>query len=492
MLFNHQQQPSPHFACITLFTTALCNLNCSYCYICKDKNGGLKKIDEDLEKMYETGEYIETVLDIDPEAKDYIKELSLWGGEPFLGIYRLIDHLDEFFINFPNINFIDTSTNLTLPDHYKRIQDLIDAIDKNYHLLNLSKHGSQKFKISIQISIDGPEEMNDITRGSGSTKKICDNWKEVVNNLKFDPCKYEIEFFTKTTLSRSSWKFIDTPEKAYKWCEFFHKALHEPWEKSGCEAYYRHGLWNNAAPTEWTKEDGLKYAEVSRIFQKIFPKVKEDFSSFRSFVSIVPESILAINTLKEEHDFNFKSLQNYFKCRRCGMGCGVFSFNIVPIPNKKFTMCHRGLFDAYTEYTNNLSQQEHLNDLATMWSTIDTRSWVLNKEGLLQMHKTINKLYEYENQIFFTDAVQQIKTYADNGIIDSKYSNIENILPTLGFFLLTAQCIQDCFIFGGTWTTRTPLEIPLMYNGTMDVIVEEIERVIKEQEDEYNEKLQSL
>ena len=105
------------------------------------------------------------------------------------------------------------------------------------------------------------------------------------------------------------------------------------------------------------------------------------------------------------------------------------------------------------------------------------------------MHKTINKLYEYGNQSFVTDAVQQIKAYADSGIIDSKYQDVSNIYPTLGHFLANAQCIQDCYIFGGSWTTRTPLEIPLMYNGAMDVILSEIERVIREYEEAHNEEI---
>ena len=37
-----------YFTNITLFTTALCNLNCGYCYICKDATGCLKQIDDDL------------------------------------------------------------------------------------------------------------------------------------------------------------------------------------------------------------------------------------------------------------------------------------------------------------------------------------------------------------------------------------------------------------------------------------------------------------
>ena len=42
----------------TLFTTALCNLNCAYCYICKDKDGNLKQIDDDIAREFANDSYI--------------------------------------------------------------------------------------------------------------------------------------------------------------------------------------------------------------------------------------------------------------------------------------------------------------------------------------------------------------------------------------------------------------------------------------------------
>lgn len=117
------------------------------------------------------------------------------------------------------------------------------------------------------------------------------------------------------------------------------------------------------------------------------------------------------------------------------MGCGVFSYNLVPIPHNKFTMCHRGLFDSYIDYIKVMSNQDHLNGLASLWSSIDAKKyWIFDKDQLLQMHDTINKLYEYRNQIFYTDLVQQIRQYAKSGLIDSKYENLEEIEKLYQYF----------------------------------------------------------
>ena len=476
MLFDHKKGDSPQFSCITVFTTALCNLNCSYCYICKDKNGGLKQIDDDLQKCFDENFYIKQVLDIDPNCHNSIDTISLWGGEPFLGIYRFIDHIPDFFKNFPNITTIDFSTNMSLSDHPERLCDLVQVIEKNYYLLNASQK-KQKIRISGQISIDGYKEMNDTTRGLGVTDKIYQNWEKFVNMVDFDKSKIFFHFTTKSTFSKDSWHFVDTAEKAFKWCESFDKNLYQPWRKSKCKVIYEHGFWNNAMPSEYSQKDGLKYAEVTKAFVDAYEKVHNELPSFKNYKTIVAEALGPVGLLEENYQKDFSLLTKSMSCKKCGMGCGVFSYNLVPIPNGKFTMCHRGLFDSYTDYINNMNQQEHLNGLANLWSSIDAKKyWIFDKEEILQMHNTINKLYEYTNYTFYTDLIQQVKNYADSGLIDSKYQNISEIEPTVSILLSRSQCIQDCFIFGGSWTTRTPLEIPLFYNGSMDLIVNEIKR----------------
>ena len=494
MLFNHKvTEISPPFTCITIFTTALCNLNCSYCYICKDSEGGLKKIDDEIEEAFRTNAYIKQVLDLDPACKDSITQISLWGGEPFLKIYRFIDHIPDFFNSFPNIDFFDVSTNLNLSDHPQRIQDLINAVEKNFSLLNISKNLSKRFKVNIQISIDGYKEMNDVTRGKGVTQKIFDNWKIILDTLDFNENLIEVNFFTKSTFSKESWHFVDTPEKAYKWCASLHYNLYQPWKESSCKAQYSHGMWNNAMPTEYCQQDGIKYTEVVKAFQEAFDQVTADLDSWRGYPTIVSEAIQPIDYIKIELNNDGKQLHKNLSCKKCGMACGVFAYNLVPIPNNKFTMCHRGLFDAYADYANNSSQIEHLHGLAELWTSIDAKKfWVFDKEQIMQMHKTMQKIYDYPNQIFYTDLVQQIMYYAKSGIIDSKYTNMNEIKPTLVTFLCNSQCIQDCFIFGGSWTTRTPLEIPLYYNGAMDIIVEEINKYNEIEEKRKYEKIQPI
>jgi hypothetical protein len=72
-----------------------------------------------------------------------------------------------------------------------------------------------------------------------------------------------------------------------------------------------------------------------------------------------------------------------------------------------------------------------------------------------------------------------VKLYAKAGIIDQKYLDDKYLIPSLGCFLNLSSCIQDNFLMNGSWVTHTYLEIPLFYNGVMDIALQEFNNEIK-------------
>ena len=86
---------------IILYDTALCNLNCSYCFI--SKNQGLKEVDEELKKSFADKDYYLNL------AKKYlnndlsnITHLEIWGGETLLHLDRTFNFIDQLINNSPN------------------------------------------------------------------------------------------------------------------------------------------------------------------------------------------------------------------------------------------------------------------------------------------------------------------------------------------------------------------------------------------------------
>lgn len=323
--------------------------------------------------------------------------------------------------------------------------------------------------------------MNDFGRGNGVTDKFLKNFYDLFE-LKFDQDKISFEVFTKPTLSKQTFHFLDTEEKCFKWFKFFNDKMYLPWKESKASWIYGSALFNLAQPTEWTPDDGYAYAKISNNLKNIREKVQKECEEFLVYKSLVPEANLAIDYILERSNnsvfLNLNTVKSICQSKNCGGGCGSFSHNLVLIPKGKFTMCHRGIFDGYVDYVNTLTSLDNMNNLATEYfKNTNVKDWIFTAEEFKQMSEMMLQLYEYPSCIWYTDIYKMIKEYAVAGVIDKKYLKDENIYPTLGYFLKLSSCIQDNYIFNGSWVTHSFLELPVLYNGTMDVVLEEYERV---------------
>ena len=445
----------------TVFTTALCNLNCGYCYICKDVNGGLKHIDEDIQKSFETNENIKSILAFGNNIENTLTHICLWGGEPFLHIERFTKQIQKWFQTFPNLDSFDTSTNFTVNDEIDKLKDLFDAIEK---------YGPKSFyRFNLQISIDGYEEMTDFGRGKGTTEKILNNFYKLLN-FKYNYNKIKLIIDIKPTLSKDTFQFLNSETNCDKWFRFFNEKMYLPYKQSKAPFAFSLGLFNYATPTEWTTEDGIEFAKICKYLKTV--NIKE-FEGWRDFYSPVPMANRNIQCIINQENFSQP---------RCGGMCGSFCCSIVPIPGGKYTVCHRGLFDNYVEYCNTTNNKEYMNGLAkSYYAAKDRDQWILSLKDFQKMNITMNKMLNYPNQILYTDYIIFIREYARAGIIDKKYLDIKNIEPTLPHYLGNSYCMQDGFTQNGSWTTISSYEIPLMYNGAMDIAMEEVNRCLREE-----------
>ena len=288
--------------------------------------------------------------------------------------------------------------------------------------------------------------------------------------------------FTKPTLSRATFPYMDTPDKCRKWFYFFEDNLWKTYVEKNPSFKYAHSLWNCAQPTEWTPEDGKHYAKIAESVVQIQDEIFANCTGWKSCKSLVPEAAIAIRSLEHLDFCNFNNIKSCLNAPRCGGGCGAFAHSLVLIPNGRFTMCHRGLFDAYVDYANTMSAAGKLNNLAeNFFQNINTADWVYDKEQLLEYHNMMWQIYDNPHQIWYTDLYHNVQLYAQAGIIDEKYALDKHIVPTLGYFSYLSSCIQDNFLMTGSWVTHTFLEIPLLYNGVMDIVIDELNRNIKKE-----------
>jgi len=463
-----------NFKHCTLFTTALCNLNCSYCYICKDSEGGLHQIDKDIENDFKNKTYIKQLLDYDESLKDSIEGITLWGGEPFLKLERFTEQVEDWFLNFPNINTIMTSTNFTLPDHIDKLEKLLKEISKYY-----KKTQGKKLKFELQISIDGYEEMNDFGRGEGITKRFLENFYKMLD-MSYDTETIDLIVYTKPTLSRETFHFLDSKEKCYKWFKYFEEYLYNPYKDSTATWVFSNSIFNFAQPTEWSKEDGLFVRDLIKNILDITDQVFEECPGWRNCISLNPFLITLATQLDTVGPiFSFEQVAKERRHPTCGGGCGSFVGNIVPITHGKFTMCHRGVFDEYIDYVNNLNNQKTMNGLSEkFFKSSNVEDWVYSKEEMKTSQTMMLPLYTCPNQIIYTDVVTFVREYAFAGIIDEKYKDIKNAELAVDYFLRRSYCVQDAYLQNGSWTTLPTYEFPLLLNGALDLSIEEFNKIL--------------
>ena len=193
---------------LIFYLTATCNLKCKYCYI--DKSPCLVEIDELLKNSYNSDYYFNFAKEL--VDKNTLKKIEFWGGEPSYGLPRFYSLLSKFIDYYPNLEEFVMSTNLTTETFF----------DDFYGFLKiLSNYKERKFLFTLQLSIDGPEEINDKNRGIGTTKKFIKNYKKFLETIEENtPSNVDISFHFKSTLTLEDIKNLQTKQNIIDYFKF--------------------------------------------------------------------------------------------------------------------------------------------------------------------------------------------------------------------------------------------------------------------------------
>lgn len=139
--------------CLKIHVSNTCNLKCRYCYAQFGNYGNVDMI-MDSEMLKKLITYIKKFIKI-----YNLKYITFFGGEPFLAIDIIKKICEEFSGN--DIRFL-LQTNGTI---------------MNSEILDLVK----KFKITITVSLDGPEYINDFNRIDHNNRGT---FYEIVKNIE--------------------------------------------------------------------------------------------------------------------------------------------------------------------------------------------------------------------------------------------------------------------------------------------------------------------
>lgn len=447
-----------HRRCLILYTTATCNLNCTYCFI--DKNPALVKIDNWLDESFmQTPDYYFNLAK-EMFIRENLEEMQMWGGEPFLAMHRAYHTVDECIKYFPNLKTFMASTNMVSPQFSDEFWGLIDV---------LGKHSDRQFTFRLQLSCDGPTEFTDVNRGEGVSEKIREVFHKLVQDVQTKlPNNVTLAAHMKPTLDIRAIGMLQTEEAVYNYFHFF-------------ENYYQYYLDNNkksnfkfslpipntAVPSPHTKEDGIKFANYCRITRKL--EKEKRFKHYKVCTSFVRK--------RKSADSLPLSLSG-----QCGGHCGNGRASIGLLPNNMISCCHNGFVDMLSEYKKNVmaNNSEHLD------TTVIEKGLFTNQHNSLIFDKDSREfeMYQRELEEFYdknstakvTNLASLILLCARNGQVEEKYKNKEEAIRGAYFILMhTAYCVRDNLGTSGSIYMPPIGFVRLLLNGAREYIEEDCE-----------------
>ena len=447
---------------LVLYTTAVCNLNCSYCYI--DKNPALKKIDKLLEESYkEKKYYFDFAKKIFPDPQQ-LKEIQYWGGEPTLSLTRIHDVTKELINYYPNLKTFLFSTNFVNENWFEQVENFFNIF---------SYFPTRKFILKLQLSIDGPSYINDIGRGKNTTKKFITNLQiflKKVKTKKWIPNNLEINLFFKPTLTLEMYKKLQTKQEVYNYYKFFDDLSILITSCCYSNFYYDYSLPTIAEPAPVTIQDGKNYAVFC---QRCVELEKENL--FVIYKKLLPYQ--KVQT-KQKYEASKKELFNFTAgCTSCGIGL----ITIGLLPQNKISLCHNGFCDLLQEYkiqcsknVNNHTLKENNLDLNFFDRNSIIKTTVCNINDLSNWSEIVEK-YSNRNSVFqITNTVNQILHLAHYGMIDKKYCNKEQAFLAAKWINSNLPfCFRNNLAINGSMSIQTLSVFKLFLNGALDYIVGE-------------------
>lgn len=454
---------------LILLTSSACNLNCSFCYLHKDK--ALIDYDKKILQSWQEKSYIQTVQDSlikFGENPLNITGLQFWGGETLLHIEELTKNVKEIYTHFPNIINYLIPTNWTI-----NIEDFFNFIKE------LDKYANPNTDFSVQLSIDGPEEEYSEFGHNVQTSIYKRNIKlfaNLVNNYKLKNIK--LRFHINATISKDLYlKKLSTYNGIKNYVQKMTELtsfIHDCFISESCKIVAHHVFPGLALPATETVEEGLKIAEINRLWEYVYANEFKNTNFDNSFDKYFYFGLQNFN-IEEKYD-------------TIDMHCGQLKSALTFLPDGTIVECCSAYMAPNEEY-----QQECLN--------VNDKNRYLSTK--LHASVSINPLFssEYEikkykwsitNGIRNTEKVQKhfqmavCKELAKSGQIPQKYFYDKNLLiDHLTIISGPSSCMYENINATKNPLISSPSNFRRYLNGLTEYVYENQKIEILKQEIKY-------
>ena len=437
------------------YTCGTCNLNCRYCHI--DKNPVLVEIDKKLEESFKGDYYFNRVKAYFP--KPYmLRTVETWGGEPFLHMDRLHDLVRKLIKEYPYFDSMYSSTNFSYSTWLDQFFGLMDV---------LGEFPDRYFKYTLQLSIDGPTEINDYNRGKGVTERCLKNYNSLVEAIKNGrlPKNITLVITMKGTLDLDNIKNLQTKTAIIDYYKFLEDNYMAPIrELNNPSVFVAHCVPNTAVPSPVTVADGKLFANFCKLCREI-EEENQIQPCFKYYVSITPFS-----TKMSCVDCNSSYKGPLYGC---GSGTSVLGF----LPNDIVTACHEGFIevvDKYKEYATQRNTEDLVIDFNRFIN--DNKVQLSLTDEQYQLHeKKMSYLLPVDATAQLASSTVQIMALAIAKQIDEKYLDEDTARMAAQYFQNCCSfCIKDNYNQTGTYTLFHNGLYKLLLNGALDYIAPQL------------------
>lgn len=434
-----------------IFTTSVCNMNCSYCFIKQNKE--LSDLQKNINGWIDGGVFIGKLKKLYGEKN--LEHLSFWGAEPTVSLERLDDAFEDIMVSFPNLDSLSFSSNFY--SNVEKIISFLKKIDKTSHNLE------RDLEFDLQISLDGPKDITDENRMSDATGKIIYNFKKLVDFLKtYNMKNLDFTMGFKPTVSMDNMRDYYDKERIIEYFDFFDRLYDIVPDKTENQRYFSgKPLMTLVVPGEYTSSDGRLYAQF---FKNLFGVSRVNnregiFKNFRGSLNSYYYRLL--NTLRFIDDYTAKP--SMFTCSGGDSNFGIDFKDQVHI-------CHR-TFQYGDEKYNSVLPEDELKIKDRMERTI-----LKNPDNEFENIKWHYRMRGYHDfiRLRMSQVAASTKELALAGQADRVYLENDRLLELFSLFMINSF---SCPLDGNQNTTThyfTPLPlIRLFSNGAFRELLRE-------------------
>jgi len=409
----------------------------------------MQGLQEAIVSGLKSGNFIEDLCKIYGQN---LESLSFWGAEPTLTLRYIEPHLTKLFQAFPKLKEIDFSTNLLTSREL--LFSFIKALSKQ----------KRKFKLKIQISLDGPDFITDVNRMAGATKKICENFTFLIMKLNDLPLEnLRVEFRVKPTLTIDNVRLFDEDHSKIKqYFDFFNivESNFKKLNESELLSFNNSCSPTMCVPGKYTSEDGREFALFLKNLRELGYKSTYSYRLDRLF----------------NYEDELFTKPSMFTCSggRSNAGLGI---------KNDLHICHRSFFLNHDEYLKSILKQDKMKN----W---DVSLFEQGKIGLINdrfivdatdKNERIRWQYVLRNYHDFTRlrnsyVIAMLKELALCGQADKRYLKDDNLCMVFAIFMNSANsCPVEALINTGCVHFTPVSMLRLWGNGAFQELLKERE-----------------